>query len=112
MSTFILGTDDPDVVRRYATEVAPAVRDLVAVERERRAGSVEPDVVDTAPEAGRTALLPGLSRAAGLTVARPPTTTSGSRRRHPAHGRVAGAAVTPGLRERELIDPLARHGFY
>jgi alkanesulfonate monooxygenase SsuD/methylene tetrahydromethanopterin reductase-like flavin-dependent oxidoreductase (luciferase family) len=43
MSTFILGTDDPDVVRRYASEVAPAVRELVAVERERRAGGPPPD---------------------------------------------------------------------
>ena len=37
MSTFVLGTDDPDVVRRYAVEVAPAVRDLVDAERARRA---------------------------------------------------------------------------
>lgn len=33
MSTFVLGTDEPDVVRRYAAEVAPAVRDLVDAER-------------------------------------------------------------------------------
>ncbi|EWT03247.1 5,10-methylene tetrahydromethanopterin reductase [Intrasporangium oryzae NRRL B-24470] len=37
MSTFILGTDDPDDVRRFAEEVAPAVRELVEVERARRA---------------------------------------------------------------------------
>ncbi|WP_020141979.1 LLM class flavin-dependent oxidoreductase [Terracoccus sp. 273MFTsu3.1] len=46
MGTFVLGTDDPDVVRRYAAEVAPAVRDLVDAERARRAdgrvGSLEP----------------------------------------------------------------------
>ena len=41
MSTFILGTDDADVVRRYAVEVAPLVREIVAAERERRAGSVD-----------------------------------------------------------------------
>src|SRR5690606_33745198 len=35
MSTYILGTDDPDTVRRFAAEVAPAVRELVATERER-----------------------------------------------------------------------------
>jgi alkanesulfonate monooxygenase SsuD/methylene tetrahydromethanopterin reductase-like flavin-dependent oxidoreductase (luciferase family) len=32
-STFILGTDDPDELRRFAAEVAPAVRELVAAER-------------------------------------------------------------------------------
>ncbi|NLJ55075.1 MAG: LLM class flavin-dependent oxidoreductase [Intrasporangiaceae bacterium] len=39
MSTFILDTDDPDTVRRYALEVAPAVRELVDTERERRRSS-------------------------------------------------------------------------
>ncbi|GGM89631.1 hypothetical protein GCM10009721_13690 [Terrabacter tumescens] len=38
MSTYVLGTDDPDVLRRYAAEVAPAVRDLVDAERSGRAG--------------------------------------------------------------------------
>ena len=33
MSTFIVATDDPAVVQRFGTEVAPAVRELVAVER-------------------------------------------------------------------------------
>ena len=33
MSVFILGTDDPDQARRYAEEVAPRVRELVAAER-------------------------------------------------------------------------------
>jgi hypothetical protein len=33
MSTFILSTDDPDQTRRYAGEVAPRVRELVAAER-------------------------------------------------------------------------------
>ncbi|HET7399526.1 MAG TPA: LLM class flavin-dependent oxidoreductase [Intrasporangium sp.] len=39
MSTYILGSDDPDDLRRFATEVAPAVRDLVAAERAHRAGA-------------------------------------------------------------------------
>ena len=34
-SVFILGSDDPDELRRFATEVAPAVRDLVDAERGR-----------------------------------------------------------------------------
>ena len=33
ISTFIIATDDPDDLRRFAGEVAPAVRDLVAAER-------------------------------------------------------------------------------
>ncbi|MFF5056068.1 LLM class flavin-dependent oxidoreductase [Micromonospora sp. NPDC000663] len=35
VSTFILASDDPDDLRRFAGEVAPAVRELVATERER-----------------------------------------------------------------------------
>lgn len=34
MSTFIVGADDPDFVRRFAEEVVPLTRDLVAAERE------------------------------------------------------------------------------
>ena len=41
MATYILGTDDTDDVRRFGEEVAPAVRDLVATERER-ASAVPP----------------------------------------------------------------------
>ena len=42
MSTFVLGTDDPDTLRRYAAEVAPATRELVAAERARRASGAQP----------------------------------------------------------------------
>lgn len=43
MSTYVLGTDSVDDVRRFGEEVAPLVRDLVATERERRAaGEPEP----------------------------------------------------------------------
>lgn len=42
MSTYVLGTDDPDVLRRFAGEVAPAVRELVDAERARRAGGSTP----------------------------------------------------------------------
>ena len=38
ISTFVLGTDDPDDVRRFALEVAPAVREQVEAERELREG--------------------------------------------------------------------------
>jgi hemerythrin-like domain-containing protein len=37
ISTFILGTDDDDAIRRFALEVAPAVRDQVDEERALRA---------------------------------------------------------------------------
>ncbi|WP_298461705.1 LLM class flavin-dependent oxidoreductase [uncultured Cellulomonas sp.] len=33
VSVFVLGSDDPDDLRRFAAEVAPAVRELVAAER-------------------------------------------------------------------------------
>lgn len=40
MSTFIVGSDDPRVIQRYGTEVAPAVRELVAA---ARAGAPTPE---------------------------------------------------------------------
>ena len=42
ISTFVLGTDDPDAIRRFALEVAPAVRDQVDAERALRAGGADP----------------------------------------------------------------------
>ena len=36
ISAFILGSDDPDDLQRFAEEVAPAVREMVATERSRR----------------------------------------------------------------------------
>lgn len=41
-SDFVLGTDDPDDVRRLADEVAPAARELVSAERDLVAAGVEP----------------------------------------------------------------------
>src|SRR4051812_31791316 len=58
ISTFILGTDDADLVRRFALEVAPAVRDQVEEERglrasgaapTRRPQSEEPDAITVTP---------------------------------------------------------------
>lgn len=51
MSTYVLGTDSPDDVRRFATEVAPAVRELVEAERGRRATS------DDTPAGGEPATI-------------------------------------------------------
>jgi hemerythrin-like domain-containing protein len=42
ISTFVLGTDDADVIRRFALEVAPAVRDQVDAERLLRARGAAP----------------------------------------------------------------------
>ncbi|MFL6166285.1 MAG: LLM class flavin-dependent oxidoreductase [Ornithinibacter sp.] len=53
MATYVLGTDDPDDVRRFGEEVAPRVRDLVATERERRAGAA--DAVTSRPVEVRSA---------------------------------------------------------
>ncbi|MCE1178392.1 MAG: LLM class flavin-dependent oxidoreductase [Micrococcales bacterium] len=53
MSTFILGTDDPDVLRRFAAEVVPAVRAQVADERALRAGRTEAPATRP-PRAGLT----------------------------------------------------------
>ena len=50
MSTFILGTDDPDTVRRFAEEVVPLTRELVAAERDGgRPAEPTPPVVEVAP---------------------------------------------------------------
>ncbi|HEY8307595.1 MAG TPA: LLM class flavin-dependent oxidoreductase, partial [Lapillicoccus sp.] len=48
MSTFILGTDDVDDVRRFGEEVAPLVRDLVDARRRSGAASL-PTTADPAP---------------------------------------------------------------
>ena len=46
-STYIAGGDDPDFIRRFAEEVAPATRELVAKEREAQAsGEAPPRVVE------------------------------------------------------------------
>lgn len=48
MSGFILASDDPDDIRRFAAEVAPAVRELVAMER--RGEVTPPAPVATPPQ--------------------------------------------------------------
>ncbi|WP_111767976.1 LLM class flavin-dependent oxidoreductase [Nakamurella deserti] len=77
ISTFILGTDDPDDLRRFAAEVAPAVRELVAAERTAPvpAAPVPPAPV---PAAGPAPLVQ--SRHAGTGFAVVPTPDDGVRR--------------------------------
>ncbi|WP_328534586.1 LLM class flavin-dependent oxidoreductase [Micromonospora zamorensis] len=55
VSTFILASDDPDDLRRFAGEVAPAVRELVAAERERAAAPERTPTPDRAAEPGLAA---------------------------------------------------------
>ncbi|WP_030483688.1 LLM class flavin-dependent oxidoreductase [Nocardioides aequoreus] len=49
IGTFVLGTDSPDDVRRFATEVAPAVREQVEAERALRSGAAAPPVEPPLP---------------------------------------------------------------
>jgi alkanesulfonate monooxygenase SsuD/methylene tetrahydromethanopterin reductase-like flavin-dependent oxidoreductase (luciferase family) len=42
MSTYLLGSDDPDAIRRFALEVAPAVRELVEAARSAPRGDDDP----------------------------------------------------------------------
>jgi hypothetical protein len=50
MSTYILGTDSAEDVRRFAQEVAPAVRELVDAERARRPMAAEPAASSSAQD--------------------------------------------------------------
>jgi alkanesulfonate monooxygenase SsuD/methylene tetrahydromethanopterin reductase-like flavin-dependent oxidoreductase (luciferase family) len=71
MSTFIVMGDDPELVQRFGTEVAPTVRELVLAERER---------ADTAPRAKPAELSPTVeARVAGGEPVRP-TPDNGVRR--------------------------------
>jgi hemerythrin-like domain-containing protein len=78
ISTFIVAADDPDDLRRFAAEVAPAVRDLVAAERAT--------VPATVPAAPATAAATPLTSAAATTAvnggafALVPTPDDGTRR--------------------------------
>jgi alkanesulfonate monooxygenase SsuD/methylene tetrahydromethanopterin reductase-like flavin-dependent oxidoreductase (luciferase family)/hemerythrin-like domain-containing protein len=66
ISAFIVASDDPDDLRRFAAEVAPAVRELVATERagdhatERAGDHATPDIPATRPSVtgGQFAVVP------------------------------------------------------
>ncbi|WP_404389354.1 LLM class flavin-dependent oxidoreductase [Humibacillus xanthopallidus] len=73
MSTYVLGSDDPDTVRRFADEVAPAVRELVQAERARRASAPAEDAPDHALAApDDTATAPGTRPAPAHTTRQGP----------------------------------------
>jgi hemerythrin-like domain-containing protein len=78
ISAFIFAGDDPDDLRRFAAEVAPAVRELVAAEQT----AADPGAADpaaTATEPTRTTLVPEATSITGaFTVV--PTPDDGTRR--------------------------------
>jgi alkanesulfonate monooxygenase SsuD/methylene tetrahydromethanopterin reductase-like flavin-dependent oxidoreductase (luciferase family) len=49
-STFIVAADDPRMIQRFGTEIAPAVRELVAAERERVGGTTANETPPLGPE--------------------------------------------------------------
>ncbi|QKE83045.1 LLM class flavin-dependent oxidoreductase [Arthrobacter sp. NEB 688] len=78
MATFVLGADDPDLVRAWALEVAPATRELVEAERARVAaepldapGAPAEDAVADDAAVERTPA-PGIPAAARPAAAAPP----------------------------------------
>jgi alkanesulfonate monooxygenase SsuD/methylene tetrahydromethanopterin reductase-like flavin-dependent oxidoreductase (luciferase family) len=83
ISGFILASDDPDDIRRYAGEVAPAVRDAVELERSSPSASlVAPQ--DSAPDAvaGRETVVTNSATMAGVPAGLgvEPTPDDGTRR--------------------------------
>ncbi|MEU8662464.1 LLM class flavin-dependent oxidoreductase [Actinoplanes philippinensis] len=73
VSTFILASDDPDDLRRFAAEVVPAVREAVAAER---AGTTRSPAAVPAPPAAA----PGAAGAARSPFSVTPTSDDGVRR--------------------------------
>ncbi|WP_406069165.1 LLM class flavin-dependent oxidoreductase [Micromonospora sp. NBC_01638] len=77
VSTFILASDDPDDLRRFAGEVAPAVRELVAAERDRGAAPER----ESAPEpVAAPPVRPSRATVTGGAFAVVPTPDDGVRR--------------------------------
>jgi alkanesulfonate monooxygenase SsuD/methylene tetrahydromethanopterin reductase-like flavin-dependent oxidoreductase (luciferase family)/hemerythrin-like domain-containing protein len=79
IDTFILGSDDPDDLRRFAGDVAPAVRELVAAERSPTPPSATPTPSTAAvtPAAGARAPRTAVAR---TPFAVAPTPDDGTRR--------------------------------
>ncbi|MHA4951778.1 LLM class flavin-dependent oxidoreductase [Micromonospora sp. SD19] len=77
VGTFILASDDPDDLRRFAGEVAPAVRELVAAEREQGA---TPGRTPAQPEPEPEPVRASRATATGGAFAVVPTPDDGVRR--------------------------------
>ena len=57
-SSYLLGTDDPTMLRRFAEEVAPAVRELVAAERASEPAAARVTPAQATEPAARFAVVP------------------------------------------------------
>ncbi|WP_328417509.1 LLM class flavin-dependent oxidoreductase [Micromonospora sp. NBC_00389] len=80
ISTFILGSDDPDDLRRFAGEVAPAVRELVAAERDRGTAPERTPDPEPEPEPARVVAAPVRAARPSGAFAVVPTPDDGRRR--------------------------------
>jgi alkanesulfonate monooxygenase SsuD/methylene tetrahydromethanopterin reductase-like flavin-dependent oxidoreductase (luciferase family) len=107
---FIVMGDDPEVLRRFAGEVAPAVRELVAAEdstRDPEPTSASPAAVGSPAAAGSPACADAVGGVAADTAARSAATATGA-------GGAPGLAVVPtpddGLRlsDRQAWDETTR----
>lgn len=118
ISTFILATDDVDDLRRFAAEVAPGVRELVAAERATRSssGSVTPTAADGAPlpaapaavavSSGRAVVGDG---ALGVTPTPPPPARPGQLARRDEKTRPRGPSADAGRRYTDHERAAGRH---
>jgi iron-sulfur cluster repair protein YtfE (RIC family) len=68
MSGYILATDSPDAIRRFAAEVAPAVREMVAAERARGADTAITRTLETAAPASTESPAPAPAPRERVTV--------------------------------------------
>ena len=107
MSTYILGTDDPDDVRRFAAEVAPAVRELVEAERSAGApGLVGRTRCRRPRRCGTPAPTRQPSRPAPAALGRPRSRRTGARRAPtPDDGVRLSRRRSRGTRHRPPGDP-------
>ncbi len=119
ISTFIVAADDPDDLRRFAADVAPAVRELVAAERATDAATPSTPATPPGPSTTRdsstppgssTPLAPSTPAVSAVTLAPPPPegafavvpTPDDGTRRSPTQvwdetGRPTGPARDPAL---------------
>ena len=104
MSGFVLMADDALTVERFAAEVAPSVRELVARERASAAGSPAADLERTVVSPGPSATpAPGAATTAETSVG--PATTAAT-----AIATAAATVTARGLRERLGVSPTPDDG--
>jgi hypothetical protein len=103
VSTFILASDDPDDIRAYAADVAPAVRELVAA---ARAGTGPAGGADS--PARQPAEVPAAAGEPGVE----PTPDDLTELQDLTDLLTDTLLSRLAYEERELIEPLARYGFY